>query len=202
MNEYLHTPLAADERTLLKPLLDALEPVEAHGDEVLVAAVRWPEYVDGVSNLAHKIVDLTDARALVLLVEMDERVFAVVRSRRSTIDAAAVAAALGGGGPRAGGLGDLRAEPCRGARARHRGARAIVARSALARDVMSSPARAVEPDESVRDAMTLCQRHGQSGVFVVETAGSWRREPRGSRQGHRPRPRPRAGARNHEQSAS
>ena len=34
-------------------------------------ALSWPEYVDGVSNLAHKIVDLTDCRALVCLVEMD-----------------------------------------------------------------------------------------------------------------------------------
>ena len=33
---------------------------------------------------------------------------------------------------------------------------------------MSTPARAVEPTTSVRDAMTLCQRHGQSGVFVAE----------------------------------
>jgi len=37
-----------------------------------------------------------------------------------------------------------------------------------ARDVMSTPPRSVEPDEQVRDAMALCQRHGQSGVFVVE----------------------------------
>jgi tRNA nucleotidyltransferase (CCA-adding enzyme) len=38
----------------------------------------------------------------------------------------------------------------------------------LARDVMSTPARAVQPDSTVRAAMTLCQRHGQSGVFVVD----------------------------------
>ncbi len=37
-----------------------------------------PEYVEGVSNLAHKIVDLTDCRGLVLLVEMERRVFCVV----------------------------------------------------------------------------------------------------------------------------
>ena len=58
--EYLHTPLAAGERELLTHLMERLEPVAA--DDVLIAAVRWPEYVDGVSNLAHKIVDLTDAR--------------------------------------------------------------------------------------------------------------------------------------------
>src|SRR5262245_55657325 len=91
VNEYLHTPLAADERTLLNALMECVEPASAHGEEVLVSALSWPEYVDGVSNLAHKIVDLTDARALVLLVEMDERVFVVVRSRTDAIDAAAVA---------------------------------------------------------------------------------------------------------------
>ena len=47
----------------------------------IVAALAWPEYVDGVSNLAHKLVDLTDCTALLLLVEMEERVFCVVRSR-------------------------------------------------------------------------------------------------------------------------
>jgi nanoRNase/pAp phosphatase (c-di-AMP/oligoRNAs hydrolase) len=57
---------------------------------------RLPSYVEG-PNLAHKIVDLT-AVGLVLLVEMERRVFCVVRSRSPAFDAAAAAAALGGGG--------------------------------------------------------------------------------------------------------
>ena len=84
-------------RELPQHLLEALEPIDAGGDEVLVAAVPWPAYVEGVSNLAHKIVDLTDARALVLLVEMEGRVFLVARSR-TDIDASEIAGALGGGG--------------------------------------------------------------------------------------------------------
>jgi tRNA nucleotidyltransferase (CCA-adding enzyme) len=165
---YLHVPLAAGERDLLQALTDALEPLVAGGEELLLAAVRWPEYVEGLSNLAHKIVDLTDARALVLLVEMDEKVFAVTRSRSDGIDASVLAAALGGGGHAQaasaifrGGLEEARtrvlteleqaqSEPRR------------------ARDVMSTPARSVGPDESVGDAMALCQRHGQSGVFVLD----------------------------------
>jgi tRNA nucleotidyltransferase (CCA-adding enzyme) len=169
VSTYLHTPLTAGERALLQHLMDALEPVDAAGEEVLVAAVRWPEYVEGVSNLAHKIVDLTDVRALVLLVEMDERVFAVVRSRSDAIDASAVAAALGGGGHAQAasaitrkGLDEARALALAALVERGR-------REALrARDVMSTPARSVSPDATVRDAMKLCQRHGQSGVFVVD----------------------------------
>ena len=165
---YLHTPLAAPERDLLHGLMDALEPADAGGEEVLVAAITWPEYVEGVSNLAHKIVDLTDARALVLLVEMQGRVFAVARSRTDRIDASILAAALGGGGhPQAAsaiarvGLEEARSVVLDALGRAQREPR-------RARDVMSTPPRSVRPDDSVRDAMTLCQRHGQSGVFVVE----------------------------------
>ena len=168
VGEYLHTPLAAAERELLKHLMEQLEPVASEGEEVLLAAVRWPEYVDGVSNLAHKIVDLTDARALVLLVEMDERVFVVVRSRSATVDAATVAGAFGGGGhaQAASAISRLDLDAARehaldALRQTRTGAR-------RARDVMSTPARAVPPGSTVRDAMTLCQRHGQSGVFIVD----------------------------------
>ena len=169
VNEYLHTPLEPAERGLLQSLLDALEPIGLPGEDVLLASVSWPEYVDGVSNLAHKIVDLTDSRALVLLVEMDERVFVVVRSRTDRIDAAAVAAAVGGGGhPQA--ASAISRESLAAARELVIDAlRTTRGPAALARDVMSTPARTVEPTSTVRDAMTLCQRHGQSGVFVAES---------------------------------
>jgi tRNA nucleotidyltransferase (CCA-adding enzyme) len=168
VHEYLHAPLAPPERGLLHRLLEALEPVAGTGEEFLLAAVTSPEYVDGVSNLAHKIVDLTDARVLVILVEMGERVFAVVRSRTDRVDAAAVAGVLGGGG-HAQAASAISRESLAAAQERVLAALREAGGSApVARDVMSSPARTVKPDSTVRDAMRLCQRHGQSGVFVVE----------------------------------
>jgi tRNA nucleotidyltransferase (CCA-adding enzyme) len=184
---YLHLPLAAGERDLLNRLMDALEPVDAAGEEVLVAAVRWPEYVEGVSNLAHKIVDLTDTKALVVLVQMDERVFAVVRSRSDGIDASALAGALGGGG-HAQAASAIARGSLEDARAAILAALEHAPREPQrARDVMSTPPRAVEPDESVRRAMVLCQRHGQSGVFVAESGhlvGSVSREDLDKAIGH------------------
>src|SRR5438105_8301475 len=85
---YLHLPLDEGQQELLAALLDAVERRDAGGVELLVAAVAWPRYVEGVSNLAHKLVDLTDAQALVLLVEMDDRTFCVTRSRVPELDAA------------------------------------------------------------------------------------------------------------------
>jgi tRNA nucleotidyltransferase (CCA-adding enzyme) len=165
---YLHMPLDPAEQRLLTALLDAIERVPAAGTELLVAAVSWPEYVEGISNLAHKLVDLTDAQALVLLVEMDGRTFAVTRSRVGTIDAAALASALGGGGH-----AEAASAIFRGTVDEARGLLDGALPDALrevptARTVMSSPARSVPPEETVASAMVLCQRHGQSGILVTE----------------------------------
>ncbi|HUF01343.1 MAG TPA: CBS domain-containing protein [Gaiellaceae bacterium] len=177
--EYLHLPLAAGERELLQRLLEVLEPVDVAGEEVLFATVAWPEYVEGVSNLAHKIVDLTDARALVLLVEMDDRVFAVTRSRTDRIDAAAIAGALGGGGHRQAASAIARMSLDEARAAVHAKLANVRSEERRAREVMSIPPRAVAPDETVREAMILCRRHKQSGVFVAENdrvVGAARRE--------------------------
>jgi tRNA nucleotidyltransferase (CCA-adding enzyme) len=166
--QYLHAPLSEAERGLLDALLAAAETHKVAGFEILVTAIRSPEYVDGISNLAHKIVDLTDCRALVCLVEMEDRVFCVVRTRVAELDAAAVAAALGGGGH------------TQAASAIHRGSLedarrrvlealpGAVRRRLTAGEMMSRPPRFVSPDDTVSYAMILCQRHRQSGMQVGE----------------------------------
>jgi tRNA nucleotidyltransferase (CCA-adding enzyme) len=166
--EFLHSPLTEDERELLSALLDGLEPHDVAGVEVLLAAVAWPRYVDGVSNLAHKVVDLTDTKALVLLVEMDGRVFCVSRNRTPELDAAAIAATLGGGGhPQAasaiyrGSLDEARSTVLDGLAG-------AVREPLTAAEIMSSPARTVSPDETVARALVACQRYAQSGILVAE----------------------------------
>ena len=165
---FLHTPLSEDERELLAGLMESLESERVAGVEVLVTAVAWPRHVDGVSNLAHKIIDLTDARALVVLVEMDERVFCVARSRMPTIDAAAIARGLGGGGHR-----EAASALYKGSLAEARSVLGEALESAsgepvTAERIMSRPARSVSPEEPVSRAMVACQRYAQSGILVVE----------------------------------
>ncbi len=187
VSAYLHAPLQGAERDLLYELMRSIEPVDAAGEEVLLASVRWPEYVDGVSNLAHKVVDLTDAKALVVLVEMDDRVFAVVRSRSDSIDASALAGALGGGGHAHAASAIARGELDEARSTVLEALGQAVREPRRAADVMSAPARSVGRDATVREAMILCQRHGQSGVFVVEegrVAGGVSREDLDKAIGH------------------
>ncbi|MBA3364435.1 MAG: CBS domain-containing protein [Actinobacteria bacterium] len=165
---YLHTPLSEVERDLLNELLRSLDEIEVAGLEVAVTAVTWPSYVEGISNLAHKIVDLTDCRALVVLVEMDERVFSVVRSRTPDLDAARVAQALGGGGHAEAASALFRGTLSQARLRLHEGLSRAVAEPVRASKVMSRPPRCVRPDETVARAMVACQRHRQSGILVAE----------------------------------
>jgi tRNA nucleotidyltransferase (CCA-adding enzyme) len=165
---FLHTPLTDDERELLGALMSAVRTERVAGVDVLVAAESWPRHVDGVSNLAHKIVDLTDCRALVLLVDMDDRVFVVTRSRTPDIDAAAIARALGGGGHREAASAIFRGSLEEAQATLREGLAAAAREPVRAEQVMSRPARSVGPDETVSQAMVVCQRYAQSGILVVE----------------------------------
>ena len=166
--QFLHSPLTEDERELLAAILEAIEPHELAGVEVLVAAVAWPRYVDGISNLAHKVVDVTDCKALVLLVEMDGRVFCVARSRTDEVDAGAIAELLGGGGHPQAASAIFRGSLAEASSQLEDGLASAVREPLTARQLMSSPARTIPPDETVARALVACQRYAQRGILVAE----------------------------------
>ena len=187
VSTFLHTPLAEDERELLSGLLGALESEQVAGVEVLVGAVSWHRHVDGISNLAHKIVDLTDCKALVLLVEMDERVFCVARSRTPEVDAAAIARALGGGGHRQAASAIFRGTLDKAKETLAAGLPSAAREPLVARDLAARPPRSVAPDDTVAHAMIVCQRYAQSGILVLDgkrLAGAVSREDLDKAIGH------------------
>jgi len=163
---YLHTPLRDDERALLDGLLAAARTERISGVDVLRADLSWPEYVEGVSALVGKVVELTDCRAAICLVEMEERVVLVARSSTPDLDAAAVARALGGGGHAQAASATFHGPLAEAQAAVEAALPTAVREPQTAGEIMSRPARFVSPDDTVAHAMALCQRHGQSGVQV------------------------------------
>ncbi|MGZ4386744.1 MAG: CBS domain-containing protein [Gaiellaceae bacterium] len=171
VGEFLRPALGDEERELLGVLLASLEPVRAGGVELLLARARWPREMEGVSLLAHKLVELTDCDALACLVEMEGRVLAVLRSRVPELDAARLAAALGGGGHRGAASASSRLsldEACERLRA---AVDPAVEPSPRAAEVMSRPIRSVSPATTVAKAMAACQRYHQSGMLVLDEGG-------------------------------
>ena len=168
VSAFLHTALAPAERGLLTVLLDSLETEEVAGLEVVVASASSPPSDASISTLAHKLVDLTEARALVCLVEMGGRVFCVVRTQTSELDASLVVAPLGGGGHARAASATFKGSLAEARRHVREALEQAVREPVRARDIMSRPARSVAPDETVAAALVVCQRYGQNGLLVVE----------------------------------
>lgn len=169
IERYLNTPLSLGQRITLAAALTDARAVPAAGLDVLVAAVRPPEYVEGVSVVAHRVMDLTHADAFFLLVEMEDRIFVTARSRAGTLDVGAALKPLGGGGHGAAASAVLKERSLEKARRRlEESIRGTVTSGPIARDLLSGPAPVVDVATTVDEAIVTCRRELLDGVAVSE----------------------------------
>ena len=169
IERFLHNPLSGVQRGLLVKILEKSRPVESAGFDVLVAAVRGPEYVEGVSLVAHKAMDMTNCDAFVVLTEMEDRVFVTARSRAGALDVATVLQTVGGGGHAAAASAILKDTTLTAARRRIVAAlKRAESAAPQAQSLMSQPVHWVTTGTSVDEALILCERHGYGGLTVAD----------------------------------
>jgi len=98
LEKWLANALTAAQRQTLSAALATAEELPVADATVLLSALHQDLYVEGVSVVAHRVMDLTGCDAYFLLVAMENRVFVTARSRGGRVDVARVLAAVGGGG--------------------------------------------------------------------------------------------------------
>jgi tRNA nucleotidyltransferase (CCA-adding enzyme) len=169
IERYLHSALAREQREVLMRLVDAVRVERVRGLDVHVVALETANYVDGMSVVAHKLMDLINADVLLQAIAMDKRVFVTARSRTGAVDVGAVVRAIGGGGhPQAASavVSDEKVELV------VQRLLEILRETSLgvptAGEIMSRPVRFVDADTSVTDALVAAQRYGHSGICVRE----------------------------------
>ncbi len=169
IERFLHNPLSAPQRELLLRVLEDARPVDAGGLDVLVAALAGDEYVEGVSLVVHKAMDVANCDALVLLVEMEERIFVTARSRVAALDVSEVLKSVGGGGHAAAASAIVKDLPLATARRRVIAAlKRSRASAPTAASLMSQPVHWVTVDTTVDAARVTCERHGYGGLSVAD----------------------------------
>jgi tRNA nucleotidyltransferase (CCA-adding enzyme) len=169
IERFLHNPLSGVQRDLLVKVLEKARPVASAGFDVLVAAVRGADYVEGVSLVAHKAMDMTNCDAFVVLTEMENRVFVTARSRAGALDVAAVLQTVGGGGHAAAASAILKGTNLSAARRRVVAAlRRAPSSAPQAQTLMSHPVGWVTTETPVDEALILCERHGYGGLSVAD----------------------------------
>jgi tRNA nucleotidyltransferase (CCA-adding enzyme) len=169
LEKWLANTLTPAQRRTLAGALHAAEELPVPGAVVLLAALREDLYVEGVSVVAHRIMDLTGCDAFFLLVAMEHRVFVTARSRGGRLDVAKVLSVIGGGGHPAAASAVVKDRPLEEIAAEVAGAAgAAVVPVRTAGDALEPGPPSVAATTPVDEAALLCRRDGLGGVAVVD----------------------------------
>ncbi|MDZ4158741.1 MAG: DHH family phosphoesterase, partial [Anaerolineaceae bacterium] len=94
-NQYLNPPLSPEQRRVYDLLLSVAETHTIHGHTIVLACANMEEMTEEVSSVAHKLRDLLDPDALLLLVQKNDGNRLVARSKNDQITVASIAAEFG-----------------------------------------------------------------------------------------------------------
>jgi len=168
VNEFIHHPLAPEQRQLYDQLLEQSETHEIEGHTVIVSWAEAPGFSEEISTLAHKLRELLEPSALFVLVALDRHIQLVARSTTEDIDVSAVAAHFGGGGHNRAAAALIRARSLQAVREELlRMLPEIVRPSVTVAQVMSWGVRVLSPDDTIADAAERMRRTGHEGYPVV-----------------------------------
>lgn len=98
ISRYLNPPLTDEQRQVYDRLLKTTERHQINGQNILLARANAEDLKDEISAIAHKLRDLLDPDALILIVRTPEGIRLVARSVTDTVDVAKIAEQFGGGG--------------------------------------------------------------------------------------------------------
>ncbi|MFQ5408308.1 MAG: CBS domain-containing protein, partial [Anaerolineales bacterium] len=168
VNEFLSHPLTSAQRALYDELLAGVEMVVVNGHTIALATAEMGDNEEELSTLAHRLRDLLEPAALVMLVQVGADVQLVARSTTALVDVGALAQSLGGGGHGRAAAGLLPNTDVAEVRALVVEALSAIARpDKTVRELMSAGAQTLDVGMPVREAADLMQRHGHEGYPVV-----------------------------------
>lgn len=169
VSEYLRKPLTEEQKVLLQELLDQGQTEVFDGVPVYISSAVSPDYVGGLALLAHRVGEMEGAETLFLVVEMENRVYLVGRSRGRGLPVNLIAQAFGGAGHAKAASATLKNTTVKETVAKLQLEIKKRARSPhFVRDIMSYPVKTVTPEAKLAEVEQMLLRYGHTGVPVVE----------------------------------
>ena len=98
VDEYVQTRWKREQLDVLNELIRNIESLHINGVEITLATATVDYFVEDLAYVVSRMMDLENLSALLILVQMDRRVYFIGRSRTKAIDLAQVAREFDGGG--------------------------------------------------------------------------------------------------------
>jgi tRNA nucleotidyltransferase (CCA-adding enzyme) len=178
VSDFLYPPLSADQRRLYDRLLKNIETYEIEDQTILTVKADAMDVQDEISSVAHKMRDVFNPDALLILVSTTQGIRLVARSTSDQVDVSAIAESMGGGGHKRASSALIRPEAHMDEDKTQyfldlqyqemiNSLKDYVKPAVTVRGLMSKHPLLLSPDTSVREANRLMERYGYEGYPVV-----------------------------------
>ncbi len=172
VQEFLQRPLSPMQKNLFESLFDQTKFYEINQRRVLISQASSQEYIQGISELIHRLSFIEEAEAAFVLVEMDNKTYLVARSFQDDINLLNLLS-----------FWVVKGHPAAvSATFKNSSVQQVLIEliqllkmnipyPLLAVDIASSPAKTITQTTTVREASELLSGFGHSGFVVVDEQG-------------------------------
>lgn len=169
VSDLLRKELSPEEVNLLNEVLSTETTYTIGGMDVVVAEGYLEEAIEDIATLAHKLMDIEGMDCLFMLVDSEDRVHVVARSRMpEAVDVGRVAKALGGGGHPQAASATLKGMTLIQAKEKLLAVlREMIVPVKTAGDIMSYPPITIAPDATLQEAAETMRRYNVNALPVA-----------------------------------
>lgn len=172
VDRFIQVALSPAQQALLHQMQNRGRRLTVRGARMMLLEGETPGYVGGLAMVVHRLQEIIPTPALFGAVKMGDRVHLIARSEVPWVDAARVMQAFGGGGHPSAASAVVKGATLDGVIERLEAVlHQTVDLPVLARDVMSSPVKAIQAGKPAREAERVMLRYGHSGLPVVDEQG-------------------------------
>ncbi|HXW68919.1 MAG TPA: CBS domain-containing protein [Dissulfurispiraceae bacterium] len=171
VSDFLKEEISREEFSLLNELVKSLDEVVVQGVRIKIGKGTMEGFGD-VAHLAHQIMNMEEADAVILLIGMADKILMVARSRAPELDAARIMAEFGGGGHPTAASATIKDVPFEIVEEKLAVAlRKHIRPARMVRDVMTTPVIVVQWNNDIREAELVMTRYGVNALPVVKEDG-------------------------------
>jgi tRNA nucleotidyltransferase (CCA-adding enzyme) len=169
VSNYLKVELNIEELDLLNELVKSSKELIVSGVRIIIAKASRENYIGDAAHLAHKIMEMEDTDAVILLLNMEGKILMVARSRVPEFDVAGLLREFGGGGHPTAASATIKEASTEVVEDRvaymlpgH------VKPGKVATDIMTSPVITIQWNSTIKEAEDTMTRYGVNVLPVVK----------------------------------
>ncbi|OGW39580.1 MAG: hypothetical protein A2Y97_11955 [Nitrospirae bacterium RBG_13_39_12] len=169
VSSFLKMELSMEELDILNELIRSSKEMVVDGVRIKIAKASCEGYVGDAAHLAHRMMEIEDIDAVIVMLDMEGKILIVGRSKVPELDVSKVMLEFGGGGHPTAASATIKEASLEVVEERLTGLiNNNVKPSKVASDIMTRPVVNIKWESSIRDAEAMMTRYGVNVLPVVK----------------------------------